>query len=108
VWSGFAQIVNRRTPLHRDTGGAPSDYDFLLSGGTHTKCLLEVRELGLGLSYTPGTGILIAGKVLRHGVDTWEGGERICHAKFIKDSVHDRLGQQRPSWVLHEDYFRLD
>ena len=75
----------------------------------HTQSVfLEVQELGLGLSYTPGTGVLIAGKVLRHGVDTWEGGERICLARFIKDSVHDRLGQPRPSWVLHENYFRLD
>jgi hypothetical protein len=106
VWSGFSLIVNRKTPFHRDMGGAPSDYDLLLSGGTHTECFLEVRELGLKLKYLPGTGIAISGRVLRHGVDDWSGGERICQAKFIKDSVHDRLGQQRPSWVLHNDYFR--
>jgi hypothetical protein len=105
VWSGFALIINRNTPFHRDMGGAPSDYDFLLSGGTHTECFLEVRELGLKLQYLPGTGVAIAGRVLRHGVCGWSGGERICQAMFIKDSVHDRLGQPRPSWVLHGDYF---
>jgi hypothetical protein len=105
VWSGFALIVNRETPFHRDMGGAPSDYDFLLSGGTHTECFLGIRELGLKLQYLPGTGIAIAGRVLRHGVGDWSGGERICQAMFIKDSVHDRLGQPRPSWVLHGDYF---
>jgi hypothetical protein len=105
VWSGFALIVNRETPFHRDMGGAPSDYDFLLSGGTHTECFLDVRELGLKLRYLPGTGIAIAGRVLRHGVGDWSGGERICQAMFIKDSVHNRLGQPRPSWVLHGDYF---
>jgi hypothetical protein len=36
TWSGFSLIVNRKTPLHCDPGGAPSDYDFLVSGGTHT------------------------------------------------------------------------
>ena len=86
-------------------GAAPSEYDFLFSGGTHTECFLEVRELGARLSYLPGTGIAISGKVLRHGVMSWEGGERICHARFIKDAVHDRLGQPRPDWVCHENYF---
>ena len=105
VWSGFSVIVNRETPFHRDTGGAPSHYDFLLSGSTHTECFLDVRELGLKLQYLPGTGVVIAGRVLRHGVCNWSGGERICQAMFIKDSVHDRLGQPRPSWVLHRDYF---
>jgi hypothetical protein len=105
AYSGASIIVNRKTPFHRDGGGAPSEYDFLFSGGTHTKCFLEVRKLGLRLSYLPGTGVFIAGKVLRHGVTSWEGGERICHARFIKDSVHDRLGQPRPDWVRHEDYF---
>lgn len=105
AWSGFSLIVNRKTPLHRDPGGAPSDYDFLVSGGTHTQCFLEVRELGLKLQYLPGTGIAIAGRVLRHGVDSWEGGERICLASFVKDAVHDRLKQPRPAWVLHQNYF---
>ena len=105
VWSGSALIVNRATPFHRDTGGAPSDFDLLISSGTHTECFLDVRELGLSLRYSSGTAVAIAGSVLRHGVDGWSGGERICQAKFIKDSVHDRLGQSRPSWVLHGDYF---
>jgi Oxygenase domain of the 2OGFeDO superfamily len=107
VWSGFSIIVNRKTYVHRDLGAAPMDYDFLLSGGTHERCMLDVRDLGLRLSYLPGTGVAIAGKVLRHGVEVWDGGERICQARFMKDAVHDRLGQQRPDWVCHKDYLDL-
>lgn len=104
-WSGSSVIVNRKTPFHRDSGAAPSEYDLLFSGGTHTKCFLEVRELGLKLSYLPGSAVAIMGKVLRHGVESWEGGERICHARFVKDSIRDRMEQPRPDWVCHKDYF---
>jgi hypothetical protein len=107
VYSGFALIVNRETLPHRDAGGATMDYDLLVSGGTHETCNLDVYDLGLTLSYPPGTGVAIMGKPLRHGVKTWEGGERICQARFIKDAVHDRLGQRRPDWVLHSSYMSL-
>ena len=107
VWSGFAMIVNRETYIHHDIGAAPTDYDLLLSGGTHKQCTLDVQDLGLRLSYLPGTGVAVAGKVLRHGVKTWDGGERICQARFVKDAVHDRLGQQRPDWVCHKVYIDL-
>jgi hypothetical protein len=107
VWSGFAMIVNRKTYIHRDLGAAPMDYDLLFSSGTHKRCVLDVRDLGLKLLYPPGTGVAITGKVLRHAVETWDGGERICQARFMKDAVHDRLGQQRPDWVYHKDYLCL-
>ena len=107
-WSGSSIIVNRKTPFHRDPGAAPSEYDLLFSGGTHTKCSFEVRELGLKLPYLPGSVVALTGKVLRHGVDSWEGGERICHARFVKDSIRDRMGQPRPDWVCHEDYFEIN
>jgi hypothetical protein len=95
------------TMIHRDTGAAPTDYDFLVSSGTHKQCKLDVQELGLKLSYPPGTGVAIVGRILRHGVKTWKGGERICQARFMKDAVHDRLGQPRPDWVHYEDYICL-
>jgi hypothetical protein len=107
VWSGFAMIVNRVTAIHRDLGGAPEDYDLLFSSGTHNACNLDVPDLGATLSYRPGTAVAITGRVLQHGVKTWEGGERICQARFIKDAVHDRLGLPRPTWVNYDDYIAL-
>ena len=107
VWSGFSLIVNRKTIPHRDAGAAPMHYDLLVSGGTHESCVLDVCELGLKLSYLPNTAVAIVGRVLRHGVETWDGGERICQAQFIKDAIHDRLGLPRPDWVCHIDYINL-
>ena len=107
VWSGFAEIINRKTYLHCDVSAALMDYDLLFSSGTHKRCMLDVKDLGLKLSYLPGTGVAIAGKVLRHGVGSWDGGERICQAWFMKDAICDCLGQQRPEWVCHNDYLDL-
>jgi len=107
VWSGFAMIVNRKTPFHRDPGAAAPCYDLLVSGGTHTDCKLEMPDLGATVSYNPGTAVAVTGKVLRHGVRSWSGGERICQAHFMKDSVHDHLGLPRPSWVNYDDYISM-
>ena len=107
VYSGFALIVNRVTPPHRDTSGSTADYDLLVSGGTHKECILDVHDLGMALSYHPGTAIAILGKVLRHGVKMWDGGERICQAQFVKDAIHNRQCLPRPDWVSYNDYICL-
>ena len=87
VWSGCTMFINRKTCLHCDLGAALMDYDLLFSSGPHDQCMLDVHDLGLRLLYLPGTAVAIAGKVLRHGVKTWDGGERICQAWFMKDAV---------------------
>src|ERR1700737_4012614 len=104
AYSGMSLIVNRVTPPHRDPGGAFSVYDLLISGGTHTHCSFDVREIGAHFSYLPGTVVGVCGNVLRHGVDSWDGGERICAAHFIRDAVHNRLNLPRPSLPSLRDY----
>jgi len=107
IFSGFSLIVNRRTPFHRDTGASPTYFDLLISGGTHSDCRLELPDLGSTLSYAPGTGVFVTGRVLRHGVSSWSGGERICLAQFMKDAVQDRLGQPRPGWTNIDDFLEM-
>ena len=85
----------------------PMHYDLLVSGGTHESCVLDVHELGLKLAYLPSTAVAIVSQVLRHGVETWDGGEQICQARFMKDVIHDWLGLPRPDWVCHMDYINL-
>ncbi|KZP29240.1 hypothetical protein FIBSPDRAFT_727514 [Athelia psychrophila] len=104
VWSGVALIVNRETPYHRDTGGSVSMYDLLVSAGTHQTCHIDIQELGAAFVYLPGTMLAMSGKALSHGVKSWSGGERICAAHFMKDGVHNRVGQPRPAWPILDDY----
>jgi hypothetical protein len=107
AWSGCSLIVNRTTPMHRDWGAAASAYDLLVSAGTHTDCYLHLPDIGLRLRYLPSTVVGICGRVLRHEVPGWLGGERICCAYFIKDDVHGRVGLQRPCWPYLTDYLTL-
>ena len=103
VYTAMQVIVNCKTPPHRDEGGCPTHYDLLVSAGTHDNAAFKIKELGLSLSYSPGTLVSLCGKVFLHEVRQWEG-ERICVAHFIKDSVHDRLQCPRPEWPALSNY----
>ena len=99
VFSGIGVIVNRVTPSHRDKGACAQAYDLLVSMGTHTSATLSLSDVQAELSYQPGTIVLVCGRVLRHAVESWEGGDRICCAHYMRDNVHNRLGLPRPDWV---------
>lgn len=103
-FSGIEVISNRVTPIHRDSKSAPPVYDFLVSAGTHTNAWLDLPDVKARLLYNPCTVVAVCGKVLRHGVESWEGGERLCFAHFIRDAVHDRLQLPRPEWVTIRAY----
>jgi hypothetical protein len=107
MYSGIEVIVNRVTPTHRDPQAAPTMYDLLVSAGTHQDAWLNLPDVNTRLSYKPCTVVALTGRVLRHGVPSWEGGERICYAHFIRDNVHDRLQLQRPDWVSNARYLDL-
>jgi len=107
IYSAMDLIVNRTTPPHRDSSGSSTHYDLLVSAGTHTSSSLRLRELGVTLSYAPGSVVCLCGRVLMHEVDYWEGGERICLAHYMVDAVHDRLGSTRPLWPMQATYLAL-
>jgi hypothetical protein len=106
-FSGIEVISNRITPPHRDAQAAFPVYDFLVSAGTHEQAWLELPDLKANLSYKPCTVVAICGKVLRHAVLDWAGGERLCIAHFIRDNVHKRLDIPRPEWVKNTCYLKM-
>jgi hypothetical protein len=42
--------------------------------------------------------------VLKHGVEEWGMGDRICYAHFMRESVRDRLEVAPAGWVYREQY----
>jgi hypothetical protein len=107
-FSGIEVISNRITPMHRDQQAATQMYDFLVSGGNHINTWFELPDVGARLLYNPGTVTAICGKVLRHGVSTWdEKTDRLCIAHFMRDSVHNRLNLPRPGWVSEKCYLKM-
>ena len=83
----MAVIVNRKTPLHTDSGAWLESFDFLTSAGTHKSADLEVPVLKCKFQYLPGTFVAICGQVFPHAVQEWTGGERVCLAYFMKHSL---------------------
>ena len=108
LFSAWQVISNRITPAHRDMGAAPMVYDLLTCAGTYKCSLFYVHDLGARFHYTPGSVVAICGRVLLHEVKDWQGGDRICIAHYMRDSVHDRVRVSRPSWpVMDEKYHSL-
>jgi hypothetical protein len=104
VFSGVSTIVNRKTLAHRDQGGWASCFDILCAAGTYDKAYLDVPDIGAQFCYRPGTVVAICGRVLRHSVPTWSGGERICIAHFMRANVHSRLQVKHSPWVTLGDF----
>ena len=107
VFTGITVIANRITPRHRDAGGSFPWYDLLLSCGTHQQAYLHLNDIRAKLSYSPGTIVLVCGKLLSHSLPQWSHGERICLAHFMRKEVFHRLGVYSPSWSLQGAYTRL-
>jgi hypothetical protein len=107
VFSGMDIIANRRTPNHRDTGGALQHFDLLLSAGDHSDAELRVPDITATMRYDPGTAVLIMGRALAHEVPLKWKGSRICMAHYIKAKVHSRLEVPRPDFVNLRDFDAL-
>jgi hypothetical protein len=104
IFSGMGVIVDRETPEHRDSGGAISHFDFLLSAGNHCDAFLRVPDVASVFEYNPGTAVMLVGRALAHSVPrTWKG-LRICLAHYMKDKVHDKVKVPRPPLVNMETY----
>ena len=107
VFSGIAVIANRITVSHRDTGGSDPWFDLLLSSGSHRRAYFRLDDIGAKLSYSPGTVVMACGRVLRHSLPKWYGGERICLAHFMRREVLHRLAVHAPNWCLQGSYTRI-
>lgn len=95
-FSALAIISNRSTPLHRDSGGRPEWFDFMLALGNYDNGRFAVPALGYTFKYNPGTLIALSGKIFRHGAEC--PGDRACIIFYMRDNVLNRLGIGAGSW----------
>lgn len=100
AFTAITVISNRVSKEHRDSGGEPGWYDFLLSLGNYSSAVLELEELGLKVIYNPGTAVAFCANVFRHQVADWGRGDRICYAFYNKKKVLQRFGQDKAGWMM--------
>lgn len=91
VFTAICVVANRVTPPHRDKQGTARFYDILACLGTCKGARIRLDDIGADLVYDPGTLIAFAGKAFTHEVPSWDGGERICYAYFLREEVLRRF-----------------
>ena len=97
VFTAVTVIVNRETPLHRDTMSRDKWFDILTSCGTYDDAALTLPSLEMTLKYEAGVMVGISGKVVRHGVRC-ASGTRICLTWYTKEAVHAYTKTRRGGW----------
>lgn len=107
IASGMAVVVNRSTPPHKDKNGMNSCYDLLMTAGEYTSCHLELEEINIKLEYLPRGIVAICGKVFKHGVNEWSGGDRICLAHYFRKNVFYRMNTKVPDYVNSAFFTKL-
>lgn len=91
-------VVNRSTPLHRDTSSRPEWFDLLLSLGTYGRtAVMAMRTLGICVPYDAGSVVTLSSQLVLHGVPEVPP-DRICYALLMSDAVHEWFGQEAPGW----------
>ena len=73
-------------------------------GNNSRPARMNFMELGLTLIYGPRTVIGACGQVLKHGVDSWGEGDRICYTHFMRDKVRARFDVEPGGWVTQGLY----
>jgi len=107
--SGVSVIVNRASVCHTDNKGSKDWYDILLTAGTYKDCWFRLPDLELQLEYSPGTVVALNGRILKHEVIKWKGGDRVCCAHWLRPAVLKGLFTEGelPSWVTQSRYIQL-
>lgn len=107
VYNGISVISNRMTPSHRDSKGRPQWFDTLTSySEPSSRPRLLINDLGLDLDYRSGTVVSFCGTVLKHEVQYWGEGDRVCFAHFMRESVRERLDVYPAGWLDRSIYLQ--
>ena len=66
-------MANRLTPLHCDVNSRHPWFDILVTVGPYSEAHLDLSGIGVELGYESSTVVGLASKVLRHGVEGFDG-----------------------------------
>jgi hypothetical protein len=105
VYTGVSVISNRVTPSHRDSRGRAEWFDTLISySDPRVTPRLLIEDIGLDLEYRSGAVISFCRTLLKHRVDSWGHGDRVCYAHFMREEVRKRLDVTAAGWLYQSRY----
>ena len=103
IFNAVQVISNRETPFHRDTAGQPTWYDLLVTLGDYERAAMVFRNLGIQVTYCPGTVEVVASFLVHHGVAKVVP-DRLCYAFFMTDAAHANHDIAPASWMTVDCY----
>ncbi|KZP27388.1 hypothetical protein FIBSPDRAFT_730851, partial [Athelia psychrophila] len=80
-------LFNIQKEVHVDKQDPPLSWVVDLALGEHKGGHLVLPQLGLRIRLEPGDMIMLRGRMIRHGVEDWTGGQRICMPHFTHSST---------------------
>jgi len=87
VFTNILLIVNRSTPLHRDSHSQADWYDMPVSVSNYDDCALHIPSLEIQVLYNPGTVVAFSGRLFWHGVNEVDG-VRCWLVYYMRDNIH--------------------
>lgn len=87
VYHALHIISNRQSPFHRDISSQPTWFDLLITLGSYQRAQLAARNIGMQLSYKPGTAVFLSSYLVHHGVSEVTP-DRLCYAFFMSRALH--------------------
>jgi hypothetical protein len=98
VYEGHEVLLNVHSGDHYDRQDPKRAWAGMVALGYHRGGYLVLPQLGVRIRLEPGDIVFIRGRMLRHFVEDWEGGQRICIPHFTHSSIwrlmnmHDLVG----------------
>lgn len=89
LYEGRELLYNRRSQIHNDKQDPRLAYAGLFAAGTFTSGgYLVLPHLGpLRIRFLPGDFNLVRGRILKHMIEEWNGGQRIGIPHFTHTSL---------------------
>lgn len=87
VYEGREILLNVRSGEHYDRQDPKRSWAGMVALGHHRGGYLVFPELGVRMRLEPGDIVFCRGRMLRHFVEDWEGGQRICLPHFTHSSI---------------------
>jgi hypothetical protein len=87
VVEGREALFNRESPEHTDSSDPPWSLAVLVALGNFRGGDVNMKQLGLTVRMEPGDVVVLRGRVIKHGILAWVGGQRICIPHFTHTSL---------------------
>lgn len=96
LMQGQSFAFNRQTRSHTDCRGPLGEWTPLIGLGFSRGAKIRLAGIQEILSFEPGSIIFIRGGEIPHGIEAWQGGQRLSIACFTHQNIWDEFNLDYP------------